>query len=867
MKDMPKYTSEEKALLLRLLDAKAKIHWLVPTAGNVCRRKNCLIEGNEDNEVSVRKAIDRGGPVIWVPKHSGFAVMDADPKPEGDKRQLTYDNIDQFLEEVRLKIGPAAIIPSRQSPGQHILIRIDETVSNNLKNPPHYYGGVLAGEIKHSVQCTIWHPTEDFVKALLDPDALHYHGHRLLTWMDNHKRSRKSRKRKQEEFAPPPREVPSYLQSKSLLAASLSVDIYTGDSNSPYFRKYDLDSPIPRGQGTSHYECIGRLRQAAETLKTDILQKTCSIVIRDRKEENPQKILAYLLNDTDILSENCKAFLTKWIHGEDADPPPKEPADEQEREADDTPPVEDAPKEPVDRSMDDVPFDPPARHFPGCDIPNAAPKPPASADRSYKPVAYAGSFLENGQYVVHAPNIGSDAFLEAMRFLGYDVGFEEHLQALVRRPIGSKDYLEWEVITPSMLKKLCEQIEQDCARVVNTPKGKPEPRSLKFNNVDQANLIEVISVTHSFSLMVAWLDDISNRFIPTDHDRLVLETWLQEWGAEDNELSRYLTRSMILGVVQRTYNPGSVVRMFPVLVGKRKLGKSALVRSLLPPELPSVFRSESFSYSKETRESAIALRGVVIAETSEMVGASKSDNASMKSFLTAEAVTFRPLYSNQTIQQAARFMLIGTANDDVMFLSDDKTTAARSPVIHLRKRGRDPVKVLNQKDEYGFTLRDRLFATAVHVWRESARKGVIAPLAYPPDAIEPLADESVRDFQYINDEVPDCVTAFLQAYMYKARRGATSTEIVTTVFEGKTLGFATPTRIGQYLSSQSDWIQRRANNQRIWIYIGGDVPDLSQDEPGISGSSGTSNVVNLHDPPNYGGSNEEQETSYEEEMF
>ena len=837
------YTQEEKERLFRVLDAGARVHFLVPTSGNICRRRNCTKEGNGDDPKTVRNAIERGGPIIWIPKFSGYAVMDADPNPNNPKNALTPENIDKFLEQVREKIKPAAIIRSNTEPNQHILIRIDESVSADLKNPVHYWQGSKAGEIKHSVQCTIWHPNDDFANALINAENTPFTGHNLIEWLHG-RRPRRGRKKGSEipHAQPPLPEPPEYLKNRiSRVAEGLSIIPEGSGSDHAYFQHYDLDKPIERGRGTSHDESIGRLRQAVETKDAELLQKTCAVIRRDRSKENVRTILDWFL-ETELVTDGGKAFIRSWLYGDDEpepaaqEKPPESPVDGQKggeppAEPDKRPDGPDNAAGEAEKAaeMADIPFSQPERtSYPGLTLPLAAPAPPIEEKGSYKPTGYSGKILENGQYVVRAPNVGSDAFLEAMDYLGFQVAFEQTLHALVFRPNGSDDFKDWKVMTPQAMQKFFERIEQDCARMINSPKGKPEPRALAFDPKKMTHIVDAISVTHSFSMMVAWLNSLANNFTPTDRDYDLLETWLNEWGVGDNPLTRYLTKSIILGVVQRSYNPGSVIRMFPVLVGPRKMGKSALVRSLLPDDLPAMFRSESFSYSKETKESAIALRGVVIAETSEMVGASKSDNAAMKSFLTSAVITYRPLYSNQTIQMPARFMLVGTANDDVKFLSDDTTTAARSPVIEFNEPGRDPVKVLDEKDANGMTLRDRLFATAVHVWRSFAVDGVTAPLAYPPKEIEPLATESVRDYQYVNSEVQDCVAEFMEKHMYEARTGVTATQMVRMVFDNKTFGFATPTRVGHYLASQEFWFQRRTAGKRLWLYDGPPLEEFSE---------------------------------------
>ena len=76
----------------------------------------------------------------------------------------------------------------------------------------------------------------------------------------------------------------------------------------------------------------------------------------------------------------------------------------------------------------------------------------------------------------------------------------------------------------------------------------------------------------------------------------------------------------MLGVVRRTYEPGSVHDWMPVLVGEQGLGKSRFLRSLLPPSMELSVYAEDLDLSQAPQQIAEAIGGAAIAEFSEMSG-------------------------------------------------------------------------------------------------------------------------------------------------------------------------------------------------------------------------------------------------------
>ena len=57
---------------------------------------------------------------------------------------------------------------------------------------------------------------------------------------------------------------------------------------------------------------------------------------------------------------------------------------------------------------------------------------------------------------------------------------------------------------------------------------------------------------------------------------------------QKDELSKWASRYLVLGVIQRTFEPGCKLDEIPVLIGPQGIGKSAILRAILPDDMPDL---------------------------------------------------------------------------------------------------------------------------------------------------------------------------------------------------------------------------------------------------------------------------------------
>ena len=134
-------------------------------------------------------------------------------------------------------------------------------------------------------------------------------------------------------------------------------------------------------------------------------------------------------------------------------------------------------------------------------------------------------------------------------------------------------------------------------------------------------------------------------------------------GALDDPLTQWAGTYLTLGAVQRTYDPGGLLREIPILIGPQRAGKSQLLSNLLPPEHPDWF-SDSVCVSDPTQKRVEGMLGRVIVELSELTGFRRAELESLKAFISRrDDGATRLAYRRDPETALRRCIIVGTSND------------------------------------------------------------------------------------------------------------------------------------------------------------------------------------------------------------
>ena len=128
------------------------------------------------------------------------------------------------------------------------------------------------------------------------------------------------------------------------------------------------------------------------------------------------------------------------------------------------------------------------------------------------------------------------------------------------------------------------------------------------------------------------------------------------------ELVSWAGRFLVMGAVWRTLYPGAKLDEMPVLVGGQGIGKTTLLRRLLPDDAHDWF-ADGLTLVARDREVAEMLAGRVIVEVSEMVGLRRADIDHLKTVLSRrDDGYFRSAYAHHPETQLRRCVIVGTTN-------------------------------------------------------------------------------------------------------------------------------------------------------------------------------------------------------------
>lgn len=164
-----------------------------------------------------------------------------------------------------------------------------------------------------------------------------------------------------------------------------------------------------------------------------------------------------------------------------------------------------------------------------------------------------------------------------------------------------------------------------------------------------------------------------------------IDTMLTDFmGAQDDRYAREISRSWMLGAVER----GLVPSPFPfrvakydymlILKGPQGIGKSTFFKLLARN---AEWFTDSLQKIEADKDTRMTLLGKWIIEIGELAGMSKSEAKAVKAFLSAEKDDFRPPYGRQIISQPRRCVFAGSSND--MEILRDATGSRRFMVLDV----------------------------------------------------------------------------------------------------------------------------------------------------------------------------------------
>jgi predicted P-loop ATPase len=169
-------------------------------------------------------------------------------------------------------------------------------------------------------------------------------------------------------------------------------------------------------------------------------------------------------------------------------------------------------------------------------------------------------------------------------------------------------------------------------------------------------------------------------------------------GTEKTNYTQMVSKVLFLSAVARIFQPGCKSDYVPILEGAQGIGKSSIIRNLLPN--PDYFSDTIFNIG--SKDAYLAMRGKWIVELAELDSMNKADADRAKAFFSSSIDTYREPYGKNVMDIPRQCIFIGTVNKDT-YLKDETGNRRYLPIP------------CNSIDIQGvIETRNQLWAEAVH---------------------------------------------------------------------------------------------------------------------------------------------------------
>lgn len=204
------------------------------------------------------------------------------------------------------------------------------------------------------------------------------------------------------------------------------------------------------------------------------------------------------------------------------------------------------------------------------------------------------------------------------------------------------------------------------------------PSPLRFGSASWETAFQALLATRECDPFREWLEGLPAWDGIERIDHILLD---QFEPSTDRELCAWASRYLFLGPVERAYAPGSKQDEMPVLIGPQGLGKSALLRGIVPPEQPGWF-ADGLHLAADAKSRAESLQGRVIVEAAEMAGASRADLEALKAFVSRQDDgSVRLAYRRDAEVMMRRCIIVGTSNDQECLPNDPTGLRRFVPIV------------------------------------------------------------------------------------------------------------------------------------------------------------------------------------------
>ena len=413
-----------------------------------------------------------------------------------------------------------------------------------------------------------------------------------------------------------------------------------------------------------------------------------------------------------------------------------------------------------------------------------APDPTDGAPETGQVVGFPALGAANNPF----PRKDSMALFDALHALFVEMRFNLRNQRIEWRGGVNEEFTTWRAVNRRVLADTRERIAREF--YVKTKEG---PKPLTWGRDTFADTLDAMLRRHEVDPLIDWLENLPD-WDGEDRLRGLLNVLFD---VPHDHLSLWASRYLVCGVIQRTYEPGCKLDEIPVLIGPQDIGKSALLRAILPPEMPDLF-GDSLEWDAPEKTKVEATLGKAIVEVSEMAGRRRAEIEQIKAFISRQDDGgVRLAYATNPEPLPRRFILVATTNNESDLPNDPSGNRRFVPIPAA-------ANIKGRVEEFIDRHRAQLWAEGLAEYRDGYRANL--PRDLMPAQRERAELHRDRD-DVLEDAIADLHT-----------RGPDTMETIMNLLREAGRN-ATPHRVGRALKN-AGWTQKRTKTQRLWLRKG-----------------------------------------------
>ena len=271
----------------------------------------------------------------------------------------------------------------------------------------------------------------------------------------------------------------------------------------------------------------------------------------------------------------------------------------------------------------------------------------------------------------------------------------------------------WKEANDRVKARLFELIASRC-KFLDGDAARGGVKLAMFSGAQRKQVIDAYGYGHEVDPFELWLDGLPAWDRAPRLDYLLISVFDVRPG-QDKGLVAWVSASVPMTAVWRCKRPGYQQDVVPVLIGPQGIGKSTLLRALLPEDREEWF-GDGVSLVSNDKARVEATQGRVIVELSEMSGSTKPDLEQIKAYISRRNDgSIRLAYRSDPESMPRRFALAATTNDRSCLPSDPSGLRRFAPV-------EVDAKVVDGKRQPASSVRDWCAKYGEQVWAEAVAR-------------------------------------------------------------------------------------------------------------------------------------------------